>query len=263
MHLDLLHISGLVFWAVQVAYGQATWCGKNYRKDSPIIPPGGEYTVPEISEAPLFRFKCTPAVQPYIHKDDSLGTMLIDTEVVYAVMKGAEPIPAPFDEKTKFLVTFASNGRPLGGRFVGLGVNQRIDFPLSVKPQVQAHNITCTAKPVLHHGVFEATTTLRFLPPNPFGGSMVKTDMATGGLLVQKEGYWEPIVPFGFYVSFDNYLAKNFSGETSTLLMLRKESNAGLGFASSSVLRRLTFDSNGRSCCERVCILTSKLAMAD
>lgn len=155
--------------------------------------------------------------------------MLIDTSVVYEHSSNTTPISTHFNKNTKFDVELrTTGGTKLASLTVGLGHNQRIDFLLKdeFEPRKEPYEVICTAKPVLYPGRFTATTELYYLPENPSGGSTVKMDMATGGLLVQRKNEndaasieggldgkesWEPLIPFGFYTSFDDYLAKNFS----------------------------------------------------
>lgn len=195
---------------VAAVESQAAWCGKNYKTHSPVIDPGGKYSTPEIS-GPYFSFRCTPAIKPWIHGEDWIGTMLLDAENTKTEITGAQPIQTAFDDKERFLVSFSVGGITLGSGIIRLGLNQHIDFPLALLPHSEPYDVTCVARRVLHCDVFEATTQLFYLPANPYEGSAVKTDMATGGLLVKRGRKWEPIFPFGFYYSFENYLATNFS----------------------------------------------------
>lgn len=41
-------------------------CNKNYKKGSPIVPPGGKFPVPATSDSTLLAFRCTPVYRPYI-----------------------------------------------------------------------------------------------------------------------------------------------------------------------------------------------------
>ena len=140
-----------------------------------------------------------------------MGTMLVDAENTNSGVAGVQPIRAAFDDRERFLVSFSVGGVPIGGGIVGLGLNQHIDFPLALPPRSEPYDMTCVARRILHRDVFEATAQLFYLPANPYGGNVVKTDMATGGLLVKSERGWEGIFPFGFYSSFDKYLATNLS----------------------------------------------------
>lgn len=187
-----------------------TWCGKNYKAGSPVVYPGGEYSTPRIS-GPHFSFRCAPAIKPWIHREDWVGTMLVDAENTNTEIAGAQPIQGAFGDRERFHISLTVGSIPVGGGIVRLGLNQRIDFPLTLLPRGEPYDVTCVARRILHCDVFEATTQLFYLPANPYGGNAVKTDIATGGLLVKRGRSWEPVFPFGFYYSFDNYLATNLS----------------------------------------------------
>jgi hypothetical protein len=52
----------------------------------------------------------------------------------------------------------------------------------------------------LNGAVFEDTTELFYLPPNPWGGSTVKLDRRTNALWVkQGSSDWDKTIPFGWY----------------------------------------------------------------
>jgi hypothetical protein len=78
--------------------------------------------------------------------------------------------------------------------------------------------VTCTASLVgSPDKTFKTTTKMRFLPPPTGGGSVTKQDYKTGALLVRSasstsaNASYEPILPFGFYTSWSDYLALNLS----------------------------------------------------
>lgn len=60
-------------------------------------------------------------------------------------------------------------------------------------------DITCKAS--VGNMTYWANSTLNYLPPNSYGGSVVKIDRRTGGLMVQNASAttWESFIPFGFY----------------------------------------------------------------
>ena len=70
---------------------------------------------------------------------------------------------------------------------------------LGLSPSTNVSTLTCVAK----HGDQEYTDTadLLYLPENPYNGSSVKIDRATGYLKVQYEAgqAWKTVLPFGFY----------------------------------------------------------------
>lgn len=63
---------------------------------------------------------------------------------------------------------------------------------------------------------YETSADVKFLPKPSGGGSVTKQDFKTGALLVRspstsKTAPYEPILPFGFYTSFSDYLGLNLS----------------------------------------------------
>jgi hypothetical protein len=216
---------------------QETWCGKNYKPGQPIVEPGGAYPVPRESPAnePLLLFRCVPKFRPYIQGDDLKATILVDLAITHTRMNGTAPFfssVVTVDERTQelsdseFLVTLSTEYIPLlAAQKMRLGLNQKLVFPLlPVVPRNEPHKVTCTArrsiKPSSQQAAnhvyspgqgFIAHTSLSYQLPNP-NGSMIKIDSETRGLLFFRgNGMWSPIIPYGFYTAFDDYLAKNLS----------------------------------------------------
>jgi hypothetical protein len=87
----------------------------------------------------------------------------------------------------------------------------------SLLAQKTSYNVFCSAtyQAVSSYALqsFSTNTSLLYLPDTQ--GSVVKTDLRTGALWAQpangKGGDFVPFIPQGFYVSFDQYLAKNLS----------------------------------------------------
>lgn len=196
-------------------YSQDTWCGKNYRKGTPIIDPGGHYPLPPVVSEPRLLFRCSPAIKPYLQGDDEVAGVLIDLQLTNSVINGTYSMLEHIDEDARFLVKISTNSMPLlTAGILPLGVNQRLHFPLSaLSARHQPYPISCTAQLVGKWlvRVFEASSSLSYLPPSPYGGSVVKMDIETKGLLVKKLDRWQAFVPFGFYTAFDSYLARNLS----------------------------------------------------
>lgn len=208
--------------------GQETWCGKNYRPGQPIVEPGGAYPVPQTSPVnePLLLFRCTPKYNQFIHGDDVTATILVDIDITYTKTNGTTPFPVTGTngiETSEFLVTISTEHIPLlAARVMPLGRHQRLEFPLlAIIPRKSPHTLTCTARRVDRGhlilanrpqlGSFAAHSALSYQLPNR-DGSIVRIDAETRGLLVSTgDKEWRPIIPYGFYTAFDNYLAKNLS----------------------------------------------------
>jgi len=91
----------------------------------------------------------------------------------------------------------------------------------SLQTQKTAYQVTCTAtyqgetssSPNHIRPYYSASASLLYLADTK--GSVVKTDLRTGTLWTRPAngtgGPFQPLIPQGFYVSFDQYLAKNLS----------------------------------------------------
>lgn len=224
-----------LFTLFHVTFGQEKWCGKNYKEGTPVIEPGGRYPVPSSSDGPLLLFRCEAAVKPYLENDDTNGGVLIDLEITHTNAKGTTPITSDIANKQepKFLIQVSTGDLPLlTAGVVGLGKNQLLEFPLfALQARKEKYELTCKAQFISDEGeesdgtgmkeakeaVMDVTNSystsaqLSYLPPSPYGGSTVKIDTVTKALLVKGENEWKPILPYGFYASFDGYLAKDLS----------------------------------------------------
>ncbi|KAK7026408.1 hypothetical protein VNI00_015643 [Paramarasmius palmivorus] len=196
-----------------------TWCGKNYMASSPVVPPGGEFPIPETSDVPLLALRCGQAVKPYLPEDitptddSSFVSILVDTPVVFSKITGAEPIS---DTSSDLSVTVIVDGETLTSGTVPLNATKHpLTFSLSsLEPRTEAYAISCQAS--VGGQNFTHDTILTYLPEKPTDiGSVTKMDMRTGALLARpadgSDGPYERVLPIGFYTQFDNFLAKNLS----------------------------------------------------
>ncbi|KAJ7481484.1 hypothetical protein FB451DRAFT_1394136 [Mycena latifolia] len=186
-----------------------TWCNKNYLQGQPVVPPGGQFPVPELSSAPLLVFRCAPILTPYLEEDHKAG-VLVETFLTFARYNGAEPITSSSAEVLD--VSISVNGSTLATAVVSFNSTSELHFPLAnlSQPRKQPFTIVCTATYTSHLSpgtqTISATTSLSYLPRPP-SGSVTKRDSRTGALLVKSaSGGYEAIFPMGFYTSFDNYL---------------------------------------------------------
>jgi hypothetical protein len=73
--------------------------------------------------------------------------------------------------------------------------------------------ITCQAS--VDGQTYYANNTFLYLPPNPYGSSVVKIDRRSGGLMVRnfttQSQTWEPFFPFGFYDLYNTSIVDNVS----------------------------------------------------
>lgn len=177
------------------------------------IPPASKFPVPQLNPTPLLDFRCTQAIRPFTSPDDDhLAHFLIDTRVGFDV--GQPLVPPSIGSYAAVTVKTEGVGILTGGRVTIGSSGQLLPIPLSLllKPRLEPYNISCTAT-LINGQSYHTSTLLHYLPPNPTGGSVVKMDAKTRGLLVKANhaSVFTPIVPFGFYTSFSNYLATNLS----------------------------------------------------
>ncbi|KAI9457834.1 hypothetical protein HD554DRAFT_2177530 [Boletus coccyginus] len=189
----------------------STWCGKNFMPNQTVVLPGGQFQLPPSSDEPLVALRCSPAFRPYLQEDAENVAFIIDTPIVDRYIQGASPITLPSsgsDGLGTMNVTISIDGRVCANQEVPLNITG-YEVPLhvsSLPTQKTAYQVTCTAtyqgetssvassynhvKPY-----YSTSASLLYLPDTQ--GSVVKTDLRTGTV--------------GFYVSFDQYLAKNWS----------------------------------------------------
>ena len=189
-------------------------CNKNYKKGSPIVPPGGQFQVPATSDSALLAFRCTPIYKPYIAEDVASGAgFIIDTVVTHIQVRGAKPItlePAP----KPLLVSIRIGQTLLAEELVPINATKfEIPFYLTkLIPRKEPYTVSCFAT---YQGgqIYTTTASLSYLP-NPLSGSVTKFDSRTGGLWTKpfNPGHaanYTPVFSLGFYTSFDDYLAKD------------------------------------------------------
>ncbi|TFK75617.1 hypothetical protein BDN72DRAFT_786858 [Pluteus cervinus] len=217
-------------WALLIAsiissslssYSQ-TWCGKNYLKGHPIIPPDGAFHVPSVSSQPRVSLRCVPRIQPYLED----GTVQQPTMLVGAYSHSEEspdahpidPLMIPDLDNTQIYVELWAHNHRLAKRHLSLGeVNVEVPFSFGhLTPQGSPYLVECIArlKSLNHEQVIRTNASLFYLP-TPNIGSVTKVDRLTGALLArpiaQKDRPYEEIFPLGFYTSFGNYLDSNLT----------------------------------------------------
>ncbi|KAF9221749.1 hypothetical protein BS17DRAFT_241786 [Gyrodon lividus] len=208
----------------------STWCGKNFMPNQTVVPPGGHFQLPASSDEPLVAFRCAPAFRPYLEEDAKDAAFIIDTPIVYKYIQGAAPISLPTSTGS------SSSSQDLGKMDITISIGNHLhtmkEVPVnatgyeisldisSLQAQKTPYNVSCSAtyktktsstKTSTQH--FSTSGSLLYLPNTQ--NSVVKTDLRTGALWTRPAdgsgGAFKPFIPQGFYVSFDQYLAKNLS----------------------------------------------------
>ncbi|KAG1763131.1 hypothetical protein EV702DRAFT_1158845 [Suillus placidus] len=208
-----------------------TWCGKNYMANQSVVPPGGQFVLPTQNVEPLLSFRCAPVFRPYLQEDAKGAAFVVDTPIVFNWITGAEPILLSSTSAS------SSGSTCLGSISVTISVGSikttanvplnatNVQIPVDIsklQAQKTAYNVSCSAiytapssskSQPAYDQKFKTNTSLLYLPDTH--ASVTKTDLRTGALWVRpangKGGAFTPFVPQGFYINFDQYLAKNLT----------------------------------------------------
>lgn len=169
-----------------------------------------------MSDSTLLALRCTPIYKPYVAEDvTSSAGFIIDTVVTHTQVRGAKPIALEPTAKFLFVSISVANNVLAVGRVPINATKFEIPFSLiRLMPRKEPYTVSCSAT---YRGDQRYTTNASlFYLPNPVSGSITKFDARTGGLWTKPfdAGYvtdYTPVLPLGFYTSFDDYLAKNLS----------------------------------------------------
>ncbi|KIJ18323.1 hypothetical protein PAXINDRAFT_167512 [Paxillus involutus ATCC 200175] len=206
----------------------STWCGKNYMPNQTVVPPDGQFQLPASSSEPLVAFRCAPVFRPYLEEDAKDAAFVIDTPIVYKYIQGAAPISLPTSSSHssqglgKIDVTISIGNYLHTTKEVPVnatGFEIALDIS-SLVAQKTPYNVSCSATYKTESSssktstqYFSTNTSLLYLPDT--SSSVVKTDLRTGALWTRPAdgngGAFAPFIPQGFYIAFDQYLAKNLS----------------------------------------------------
>lgn len=192
----------------------STRCNKNYKKGSPIVPPGGQFPTPVASDSTLLAFRCTPIYKPYIAEDvTSNAGFIIDTVITHAQVRGAKPIVLESATESLHVSISIGNNILATGRVPVNATKFEIPFSLiKLLPRKEPYTVSCFA--TSNSGQkYTVNSSLSYLP-NPVSGSVTKFDARTGGLLTKPfdggpTADYTSSFPLGFYTSFGDYLAKD------------------------------------------------------
>ena len=180
-----------------------TWCGKPYEAGAPhiAIPADAWFSYPPKSSTLLLNFQCNPVLKPYISNEDAVGGVILDAEMSYDIGKHFQ---GSLEDHSALHVSVESGGKILAEGEMRAGTKGMVlEFALKLlgKPTTTPNKVICTA--ALGSATYTSSTEVHYLPPNLSGGTVTKTDLRTGTLLVKRKdgSAYEPILPFGYYVS--------------------------------------------------------------
>lgn len=149
-----------------------------------------------------------PTIQPYL-EGEVTGSLIFDASLSH---HHGEPIHlADSDSQSiELVVSCLAGSIQLLSTTLSLPCSSfEATFPLQLlTPSLTPYSLHCTAT-TLKQTFHSSLEDLRLLPPNPWGGSTTRMDRRTGAVLVRAPGdsAWSPIIPVGFYTSYDDYLA--------------------------------------------------------
>ena len=198
--------------------GVDIWCGKAYRPENASFNPGGWLEAPALSPEPLLDLRVRPRMSFYV-SGEGQGSFIVDTAISNTL---GQPYPntppQPYSTNassrpTLVLTIFevSSNLSLVANTRVPLNTTgNELKFTLSgLTAQVQPYDIKLAATSPDNNQTYEASTQLSFLPSPSPGGSTVKIDSLTSGILVPSSGdtlTWAPFFPYSYYVQYDGYL---------------------------------------------------------
>lgn len=212
-------------------------CGKVYEQGDPVVPPGGQFPLPEASTSPQLALRCNPGQIPFLPDDldTSSSVILVDALVRNQAIMGAQPLNLT-SQNSELQVTVSLDGETLTTGNICLNGSAALPFSLShMSPRMTPYSLTCTAVTVSSpkQTFTSIPTNLTYLPSPPDHiGSVTKLDLRTGGLLAKRaviQEPYQPIFPVGFFTSFDGYLNDN----DTALEVLKSQ---GYGFIKRSTL---------------------------
>ncbi|TPX09846.1 uncharacterized protein E0L32_008868 [Thyridium curvatum] len=218
----MLRLVGILVYAAVSSLAQQTgehpdwprWCGKVYKSGYPSFNPGGQTVEPPVSpDAPLLYVQLKPRYSLYLD-GEAKGQFVVNAGLSQHF---GEPFPSSSASRLDFSIKIASTGEKLVESHVDVGKTGALfSFDLaSLKPQLEAHEVTFEGSLQGHARGYTATTELFYLPDKS-SGSVTKLDNLNGGMLFRNGASgnkFRPLLPYGYYASYDGFLGKNDTGE--------------------------------------------------
>lgn len=137
---------------------------------------------------------------------DGEGSFIIDADISY--IRG-DPLHDATSDSSKDLqleISIADGDLHLHHTVPINSSSIELNFPLQhLSPRLKPYPVTLKATRGDGSHVYTATTELHHLPDRTDGGSITKLDSLYGGLLVQKDDSWSPLLPYSYYASWDSF----------------------------------------------------------
>lgn len=209
--------AGAALWAVGAAQetGEHTdwprWCGKVYESGYPSFEPGGHTTRPADTNTTNLHVQLKPRYSIYLDGETTASF------VVNAALSSWHGLPwtnstsdgvstKPFDT-LYFSINVVSDGSSLVESKIAVdAVGAEFEFDLSaLSPSMAPYQVVFYGASEYGEHIYNATTSLRYLPRNPTG-SATKIDNLKGSLLFQTadtgDGF-RPFLPYGYYGTYN------------------------------------------------------------
>ncbi|KAJ3085508.1 hypothetical protein HK102_014106 [Quaeritorhiza haematococci] len=222
--------------SVELVRNWQRWCGKHYEPGAPPDMAPDPDPVP-LDPQPPIRLLVRPRVQPYT--TEVAGSLLVEVQIsgdaAMSVEGGQQPQLESLQEQTAESWWFEAVNDETGKVVVGstpIPMTGLVEISLvfeedssTVFPtRMEPFKLRCRITKHKNASAPEAETTalLYRLPPNPWGGSVVKLDSWHGSLLVEKPGAAAkgsrpsspngvPVLPFGYYNGWGGWMSEDLT----------------------------------------------------
>ncbi|KAH8879649.1 hypothetical protein GQ53DRAFT_800146 [Thozetella sp. PMI_491] len=220
---------GAGFWllsAVAPATSQQTgnhpewdrWCGKVYKPGFPSFDPGGQTVPPTPApNAPLLYVQLKPRYSLYL-AGETQGEFVVNAELSSYFGQPWTNASAGASNRFVFSINLVKNDDILVENKVTAGSTGNVfAFDLSrLAPSLDPIQVVLYGAPEGGNPTWTATTEVYYLPDKK-SGSVARLDNLNGGVYFKNAasgGKFQPLLPYGFFGSYDGFLADN---QTSTI----------------------------------------------
>ncbi|KAK3378474.1 hypothetical protein B0H63DRAFT_248359 [Podospora didyma] len=195
------------------------WCGKVYQDGYPSFNPGGQTVSPQTAAgAPLVHVQFEPRYSLYLDSETH-GEIVVNAELSQYYGKPWPKFNSSSGRANKliFSVNLVENDDILVQNTVAVNSTGNIfRFDLSrLKPSLEPIKLVLYGGPEGGYPTWTATSSVYYLPEKK-QGSVTRIDNLNGGLLFKNAASgnkFQPLLPYGFYASYDGFLRKNSTSE--------------------------------------------------
>lgn len=182
----------------------------------PSFDPGGQTVEPpELPDGPGLYVQFQPRYSLYLESEGE-GEFVISAQVSKWHGKPWPSLDSPADAPPiHFTINLQSNNDVLVSNNITVGTEAKVlSFSFGdLKPRFEPYDVVLYGAMEDGEPTVEATSELLYLPEKD-EGSVTKLDNWKGGMVfrnAETDGKFEPLLPYGFYASCDNFLCENNS----------------------------------------------------